>query len=184
MPMPLAAQQIPIGDHLYLFKSASPTTSCLIFGHAGLATRLNLPMFPVPEGVTLHFYVHHGEAHLTTPTRPLDWKGKPSLDIRQREYCHNYIVVKGVGSHWHKDTKTYLDIRRIMDDPQLGLAGWRPHYVTVRNREGFFRGKGYCSLQEILTSVLAFSKQAASGLQPITDFYFGGCRGIESDWTP
>src|SRR5690606_24623387 len=70
MPMAAAGNQIPLGDKLYFFTSPTPaTTKCLIWAHGGLLRGDGT--YALPAGTTIHYYVPHGQARVTNPTRAI-----------------------------------------------------------------------------------------------------------------
>lgn len=173
MPMAAAGNQVPLGDKLYFFTSPVATDKCLIWGHGGLLHGDG--MYNLPEGLTIHYYVPHGQPRVSNPTmgiRAGTLGQEPGHHTAGPAAIPNYTLRKGVGSGWSGEAFSYHDIERKMNDNGdyvNGVGGdWCPHVVSVRRRFKLI-GKSI-NLGEIIDAVIAHDPN-------ITQFYYGACRG-------
>jgi len=176
MPMQVAANQIALGEKLYLFTSPrANTTSCLIWGHGGLL--FGDGTYNLPAGVTLDFYVAAGEIHETQPGKAIRGPqlGKDvlaSARLTGPAVISNYRMRKALGKGFEPYFVSYADVQKHMNAShafvQNANGTWCPHVVSIRRRLNL-HGKSML-LGEIIDAVLAHDPQ-------ITTFYYGGCRG-------
>ena len=175
MPMAAAGNQIALGEKLYFFTSPVPgTTKCLIWGHGGLLHGDG--MYALAAGSTIHYYVPHGQALVSNPTRgiagPTLGQAGPGYTVAGPANIENYTLRKGVGSGWQGDAFSYHDVEQQMNsnsDYVTHVGGdWCPHVVSVRRR---FKMLGKTlSLGEIIDEVQRHDPA-------IVEFYYGACRG-------
>lgn len=195
MPMSIAGNQQPLGEHFYFFESPVQTAkSCLIIAHSGQL--MGDGTFRMPPGVTMHFYVNHGALRTSNPRQMIrdgasddaktlgDWRFaevfKASAEIP------NYTLQKVVGSGWKVPANgfgdqpvSYHDVQQYMRANAQDYEGyknarnrplgwnWVPHVLSVRNRRGVHGG--HVRLQDAVDAIRAHDSN-------IDQFYFGGCR--------
>jgi len=117
----------PIGRHLYLFKSNTNSTDCIISAHGGY-------LFgdigsKVPTEIELKFYSPNTTALCANLEKfnALIAKAKPVEIVRGGKICMEYLLQKYQGRH-NKEGETYDTIFNGVQ------ASSRASVVTIRNR--------------------------------------------------
>lgn len=99
-----------LGRYLYLFKSRTNSTDCIISAHGGYMFENRA--FTVPSGVTLQFFSVHSST-LTDPGinsfQKNQAQAKPVETITGGNMCGNYLLSKYQGKHNNMD-ETYEKI--------------------------------------------------------------------------
>lgn len=91
---------MPLGSKLYIFKSKSNSTDCLISAHGGY--HKGTTSFAVDQGVEVVFYGAHGNTLSDPGVKLIDYPAKPAQVIPNRidgNQCLNYVLSKYQGSH-------------------------------------------------------------------------------------
>lgn len=99
-----------LGRYLYLFKSKTNSTDCIISAHGGYMSENR--SFTVPSGITLQFFSVHSST-LTDPGinafQKNQAQAKPVETIQGGATCRNYLLSKYQGRHNEMD-ETYEKI--------------------------------------------------------------------------
>lgn len=99
-----------LGRYLYLFKSRTNSTDCIISAHGGYIFENR--SFTVPQGVTLQFFSVHSST-LSDPGigafQKSQAQAKPVETITGGNSCRNYLLSKYQGRHNEMD-ETYEKI--------------------------------------------------------------------------
>src|SRR5690348_15019266 len=98
---------IAIGSKLYLFKSKSNSTDCLISAHGGYYKTTK--SFEVPLGCSVLFYGEHHKTLSDPGIKLADTHAKPVETVGPGKDCLNYVLSKYQGSH-NKAGETYEKI--------------------------------------------------------------------------
>jgi hypothetical protein len=109
-----------LGRYLYLFKSSTNSTDCVISAHGGYMFENR--DFTVPEGITLRFLGEHG-ASLIDPTIDDFFRNQGDAisveTISGGQKCRNYLLSKYQGAHAGKSgtevVETYGQINQRVD---------------------------------------------------------------------
>ena len=170
-----AVNQTEIGDQLYFFRSerrnaaghADPDmANCLVMAHAGHSLEDNslkgvddFGRFVVPAGVTVHFYVPHGDTanNPSVQTHIHENRHVVSEDIAAGGKCFNYRLSKVLGHGADTAEEMPRDYNMRVQEFMVGGAGgvqnarsWAPNVVTVRNR---LLSSSSITLQDLITQV-------------------------------
>jgi len=156
---------VEIGGNFYLFKSKTNHTDLIISAHGGFLS--DNAGFRVPEGVTIHFYVDHGNVMQDPGFHELSKnlsKAKSVQSVGPGKLCRDYYLSKYQGNHAGEDGKTELEsyarIAQSIDTRDwqrndklqkvLGnrpgtsiddvLNDWGTSCLTIRNRNVFVAG--------------------------------------------
>ncbi|WP_237213835.1 putative adhesin [Falsiroseomonas oryziterrae] len=89
-----------LGRNIYLFKSKTNSTDCIISAHGGFMAENS--SFKVPDGLTLYFYGPHGAALLDPGTTTFYGRMHEAESvevIRGGQDCRNYLLSKYQGAH-------------------------------------------------------------------------------------
>jgi len=169
--------RVALGEKLYFFQSpAANMRQCLIWGHGGLLHGDG--PYPLPSGVTVRYFVPHGQPHNTNPGHIIggpnvgEMATLTNLCVTGPANIEDYTLRKGIGASGGIPAFSYHDVQDRMKDNRDLLAhraaSWCPHVVSVRRRFQFI-GKTI-RLGEIIDAVLA--------MDPIIDeFIYAPCRG-------
>lgn len=138
-----------IGDKLFLFTKGKKTTDLIVSAHGG--AKPNAEKIDVPGGLTLHFYVRHGEI-LQDPGLVLPAGDHPTKGPGRK--VPNYVFTKYQGE---ATGETYEKIvaRDIGAD-----------VLTVRKRNFYSKE---VTLKEILSAIQTYG---------YTDIYLNACRYV------
>jgi len=168
MSMPHAANQVALGEKLYLFTSPRANSpDCLIYGHGGLLHGDGA--FKLMDGLSLAYFVGAGDANEIEMKDMIgpDAKCNPGRTIKGEAWIDNYTMAKGVGSGSSApEPMTYESIAALMRK-QVNNSSWCPHVVSIRRR--WIKGK-MIQLSEIVETVHNHNAN-------ITHFVYGACRG-------
>jgi len=189
-----------LGSKLYIFKSKSNSTDCLISAHGGYYKGTST--FTVATGVEVIFYGVHGNVLQDPGVRLIDYAAKPVQTIpnpQDGRQCLNYVLSKYQGSHGGspgKPAETYEKIKnrvKFNDDtlserftkltttqkPKEGeiilksiLAYKTMSVVTIRNR--WFLSNGDVYLKDAIEEV----RKALPGIKR---FHCSFCRNLVGD---
>jgi hypothetical protein len=186
---------VAIGSKLYLFKSKSNSTDCLISAHGGYYKSTNT--FTVPEGVELVFYGAHGNTLGNPGIKLMDYEGVPLQVIPNEQdgsECMNYALSKFQGRHGDANKpETYAKIAdriAMIDENQsnrhaVWLKSTNPdlkqmlfeginrqramNVVTIRNR--WFLPSGDVYLKDVI-------KEVRDAFPLIKRFHCSFCRSL------
>lgn len=159
---------VEISSTMYLFKSGTNASDCIISAHGGYV--LENRAFKVPDRTTIHFYGDHGAA-LIDPgigdfSKRLS-KAKPRETLTAGQQCRNYLLTKYQGAHAGESGKEVLETYDMVSQsvqnrdkvrasrftaalksngvPQqkqmeLLMEDWGGSVLTIRNRWNVFMG--------------------------------------------
>lgn len=206
MPWPHAFNQTALNDFLYQLESPIPhTTACLILCHgrslAGLPPHIG--RYELPPGVTVHYWVPHGERHISSPFEDIAGSARithrefhellqansptfdgqrlrhPTLSITGPATIENYLLDKqGSSSEPHTQHYSYEVLCLMMG--AVGLFENRlrpqcPHVVTLRRRS---------ALADVNITLGAVISEVRRRQPMMREFYFNGCRDVAPRSTP
>jgi hypothetical protein len=172
----------PLGHSLYLFRSKIKTTECVIACHGGFKSENRL--FTVPDGVTINFYIWHGESLIDPRVEMFGWtlEGDSIAEsLTGGLSCYNYILEKDSG----QDNDAAAQYERISTKiRESNLQRWRAptfqspalrnttlannvprHVVTIRHR----RFHSAMTLSRVISEV-------RDALPSVTTFHCKFCR--------
>jgi hypothetical protein len=185
---------IPIGSKLYLFKSKSNSTDCLISAHGGYYKESRT--FQVPNGVTLYFYGEHKKVLSDPGIKLADTKAKYVERVGEGQKCVNYILSKYQGKH-NKAGETYEKIADRIAFQDKSLGDIFKMITTTQNEKLATKGLGMILDSQSMSVVTIRNRWFASDvnllevisavrkvLPGIKNFHCSFCRSLVGDPNP
>lgn len=157
-----------LGSSIYLFKSQTNASDCMISAHGGYVSENR--SFKVPGSTTIHFYGDHGAALLDPQINDFARKlsrADPIETVTGGNNCRNYLLTKYQGAHAGEGGKetveTYQQVASQVTTSDLVrskkfqtllkstgrsqeitmeslMENWGGSIVTIRNRWNVFLG--------------------------------------------
>lgn len=91
---------VKLGESMYLFRSATNSSDCLISAHGGYISESR--SFRVPANTTILFYGDHGAALLDPQINSFARRvaeANPVETFTSDQWCRNYLLTKYQGAH-------------------------------------------------------------------------------------
>jgi hypothetical protein len=126
----------PLGSTLYLFKSKTNSTDCLISAHGGYYK--GNAGFEVDSGLEIIFYGEHHKTLSDPGVKLADFDAEPVEVLKGGKLCFNYELSKYQGSHGGtegKPAETYESINRRVEYNNDRLMSAFNTAITTKNQK-------------------------------------------------